>query len=291
MNTVDICPPDDWDKLVKSSNNGSIFCETRWINLFEKPYQLYGYYKNDNLIGGIAGFVDGKEQATFKSCYLLTPFMGVVVGSEEGKSTTKESLRNEVALHLIDFLKGEFASVEVSNHYTFADIRPFIWNGFHQTVKYTYVMNLVDMEAAWFNMEQDTRYEINRADKNGLAVDNGTMGDFLIIYNGMWERKEMASPLPDEFFLKMEQEITPDIYIATGGAGVVMIHDHKRAYYILGASNTPHSSAFCLWEAMKDQYNKGIREIDMVGANTRSISLYKRGFGGRLVPYYQVKGD
>ena len=283
------CKPEEWDNFVTGSPNGTLFSTSQWIGLFCKPYQIYGAYKNNELVGGIAGFIE-EGQDTFKSWGSLTPFMGVLIKDTTGMNyPARCSLENEVATSLIEYLTREYRTIDITNHYTFTDIRPFLWNKFMPSVKYTYVLPLNDMEAVWFNIEKDTRYEINHAEKEGVEVETGTMREFLSVYNTMWKRKGMVSPQPDEFFLEMDRIIKPDILMVDSAVGTVMMHDNKRAYYILGASDAPNLSAYCLWEAIKQEYNNGIREIDFVGANNHDIALYKRGFGGQLTPYYEVK--
>jgi hypothetical protein len=67
--------------------------------------------------------------------------------------------------------------------------------------------------------------------------------------------------------------------------------DTKRAYYIFGASNPEKigdgASSLTLWTAFEN-LSPRFKEIDMVGANDYKIALFKRGFGGRLVPYFLV---
>ena len=271
-----------WDKFLEGTEQGNLFCSTKWLSLYNPPLVVYGCIKGDRLVGGISGLVDNG----FTGVFPLTQSTGVVV-EHLSKYATQCSLENEVALRLIEAMERDHKVIDIANHYTFTDIRPFLWKGYTPRVKYTYVVDIRDITTAWSRMEQDTRYEINRAEKRGAEARDGTMEEFIGLYYGMWERKELESPVSKEFLLNMARVIPNDILV-TDTAGAVMVYDSKRAYYILGASTEKGDSSYIVWEAMKQARVKGYTEVDMVGANTQSIALFKRGFGGVLKPYYQV---
>lgn len=275
-----------WNNLVGVSEQGSIFVTTKWLDLYQEPYVLYGYYKGNELAGGLAGFVEGDKFINMKQ---LTPFMGIVIGDVSSrKYTSAMSLHSEVASRFTEFLSDKFASIQVANHYTFPDIRQFLWHGYTPQIKYTYVVDITQDSRTW--LESDTRYEINKCIKACIDVEVDTMQGFLEKYKAMWERKGMEQPLPDDFYYRLAKNATNYIYQADG-AGVVILYDNKRAYYILGASieSGNGASSYCLWQAIKESYSFGIREIDLVGCNDEKIGLFKRGFGGTLKPYYLME--
>ena len=47
---------DEWDSFVESSPQGTIFSKSIWLDLFDADYNIWGYYKNNNLLGGTANF-------------------------------------------------------------------------------------------------------------------------------------------------------------------------------------------------------------------------------------------
>ena len=249
--------PKEWDEFVEASPQGTIFSLTKWLDLFG-DYELLGYYKNGNLTGGIV----------LQKPMPLTPFQGVLVKPTEGKYTTRMSLENEVAEALIPAI----GRTTFSNHYNFIDIRPFLWHGFSSTIKYTYVWT------PSCQLEKDTRYIINRYDKP-IGKDFDRL-DWL--YTETFRRKKMERPVTSKFLKKMCEATSAEVF-TTDGAGVILVKDSKRYYYIIGSSDGHGESSYLLWNAIKDR-----NEVDMVGCNNKNIGLFKRGFGGELKPYYQV---
>lgn len=263
-----------WDKLVAESAQGSIFSTTHWMSLFDKPFRLWGCYKGDELIGGIGGFNEPTP---------LTPFQGIIVKETDGMNYGSIiSRQTVVGLALLDYCPNEFC-----NHWEFLDIRPFKWQGWIPDVKYTYVVYLDDMKRAWLNLDKDTRNVINVAGDKFTA--NNSHYTFSELYKQTFQRKKLPIPVSDDLLRKV-MDLPHTLVINDEHAGVVMIRDNRRAYYILGASdNENDNSAPLLWRALTLQAKAGVKEVDLVGCNSQQIGNYKKGFGGELMPYYGVK--
>lgn len=263
-----------WDKFVEESPQGTIFSTTRWMQLHDAPFTVHGYFKRDNLLGGIASFNEPMP---------ATPFQGVLVeATPDAKYTTIMSRHNEVAAALTHFLPNEFW-----NHYTYPDMRPFLWRGWKVGIRYTYVVNLRNMNELWSNLEKNTRYEITS--RQGLEMaGNPHLDIFDDLYSQTFTRKGLSRPLNSEFFRKLASAIDHALYMTTDNeAGVLMIRDNKRSYYIFGASSGSGASSYCLWQALLSE-SLVRKEVDLVGCNNQKIGLFKRGFAGRLQCYFGV---
>ena len=272
-----------WDKFIELSEQGTIFCTSNWLSLYKNDYRIYGYYKGDNLLGGICGLVappyfdSGRDMP-------LTPFMGVLVAPRNGaKYTSVISMHNEVTGKLMDEIVKSYWGISVSNHYTYPDVRPFLWRYYNPRVKYTYVLKLDDK--MWDNFEKDTRYEISKdTRKVSVSVD---IDHFDSLYQQTFERKSMERPVSSEMIHDVYTNFKSVLYMTEDGeAGAVFIFDSKRAYYILGASDGTGSYGL-IGFALASLKESGIKEVDFVGCNSENIARFKRGFGGILCPYYQ----
>lgn len=266
---------EEWNKLVSLSPQGTVFSTTDWMDL-TGDYTLWGYYKNGNLAGGIGGFSAPQP---------LTPFQGVLTApSPDMKYASVTSLHNEVAYALLDVVPACF-----SNHYTYPDIRPFLWDGAGANVKYTYVVDLTDMPQLWAGLEKSTRYDVTKAQRLPLTLSRGYDSSFYDLYTETFSRKGLGVPASADTIKKVAG--LGASYLVSDNellAGAAVIFDNKRAYYILAASRVTGVPSLLLWEIFKDLAGMGYKEIDLVGANTQNIALFKRGFGGKLTPYYEV---
>ena len=254
----------EWDSFVDESEQGTIFSKTDWFKLFDIPFRLYGVYRNNNLIGG---------SGCFNTCAPITQFQGVLIAPQTSKYVNQLSINNEVSTALIPYLPDEFAC-----HYTFEDVRPFLWNGYQASVRYTYIV-----KPDWDNLEKDTRNEIKRANINVELSDDIELFDSL--YDYTFSHKGLKRTASSELIFKVFNNPFTELWMASDkSAGAMLIKDSKRYYYILGASLSTGTSSKVLWEAIKDK-----KEVDLVGCNNFKINTFKKGFGGHLEPYYNVK--
>lgn len=238
----------EWDEFV--TEYSTIFSTPKWLDLVGTPYQLHVFRKGNELIGGLVDCptVDVK----------LTPYHGLIV-----KQSEYAVAKNYAQLPLLNLV----------NHYSITDIRPFLWQGYKPIVRYTYVVS-------GQSPDKDTRYEINRAIKNGITVSEGTIEQFWDIYKETFNRKNLELPVDFIWFKDFNKLMNPKIYM-TDGAGAVIISDKHRDYYIFaastqGAQNTGASS-LVLSTALSHS-----KEMDLVGCNNEQVGLFKRGFGGEL---------
>ncbi len=267
-----------WDEFIEETKQGSIFHTTKWCSLFPDKYRVYGVKKGSELVGGIIGFEQvGKY---ISGGYTLTPYQGIVVKSNGLKYVSEMSLHTEIGLLLAEFLSRTYESVSIVNHWTFPDIRPFLWHGWRPILKYTYVVDISDMEMAEISLEKDTRYAIKQA----KDMSTCTVKDFGELYDFTFHRKGLESAIVilwlNGFFNTIPHEL-----VACGDSAGVMMWDSKRAYFIFAGSKCDGGSNGVLWNLLKDMNKLGYDEVDLVGCNDQMIGAYKRGFGGTLTPY------
>lgn len=284
-----------WDGMVEKSPQGTIFSTTKWMSLYKSDFWLYACYNGDELCGGIPFYNDKKEEGCYSGINLpITPFQGILTLTNGMKAVKQQSLNTEITETLIKGL-DEFKCIEISNHYNFLDARPFIWNGYSTSLGYTYVVDISDISATWDNMEKDTRNYIGKAVKDGITIrESNDVAVFDRLYAATFSRKNLPRTAPKKMIEDLLKTIPSKLYLAYHNnkavAGVVMMWDSKRAYYILGATaeGSDGASYLALWEAMQDMAR--IKpELDMVGCNNVRIGHYKKGFGGELKQYVKVR--
>ena len=276
----------DWNKFVEQSQQGTIYSSTYWLDAFEKPFKILGCYENKKLIGGIAFFTEEDNIITPKP----TRFQGILF------------LKEDVSQILIEKLIKDYKNIFISNHVTLEDISFFIQNGFSSKVKYTYLVNISDLEKTRDKFEKRTRYEIRKAEKSDLIVKKeDNILAFDKIHQLVFKKQNRSRPISTEFIVNLYKTLKEagkcQLYFAYNkkelSAAVLIIWDNKRGYYLMGASDPKFkgdgASSLALWTAFKDLKGKGFKEIDLLGANIPSIKKFKRGFGGELKSYFNVK--
>lgn len=248
-----------FDNLVESSKEGTFFSLTKWLDLYDSEYDLYGVFEN-GLIGGWGGF---------KTPQPITQYQSILFSLSNLKPATLESKKKEIIDCLIPYLPSHFATD------TF-DVRPLIWKGYTCNPKYTYTVH-PDINS----LEKETRYEINHSD---IIVEVSSDSEwFCNLYEETFKRKGL-NPTADRELVKKVLNLGTLYKASDNSCGVVLLKDSKRYYYILGASKGNGTSSKVLWEAIKDK-----NEIDLVGCNNEKIGKFKKGFAGNLKCYFDAQ--
>ncbi|MBI4283420.1 MAG: GNAT family N-acetyltransferase [Chloroflexi bacterium] len=295
-----------WDKLVDSSPQGTIFSSSTWLELMaetqEREARVYGCYSGQNLVGGCITLVT--QKGPFKKGWVppLTSYFGVVIQPHESPRISKqESLEGKIMRSLIERLQADFDSIKLSNHSSLIDIRPFLWARWRAETRYTFTADVRDIEAMWRGVDQEARYEINKARKNGVGVcHSDDIRQFSRLVELTFLRQGKA-PEPSErlllhLFDRLSRRGLCRLYLAgetqeSANAGALVVWDSKRAYYLMAASDPAirnGSPSLLLWTILEEM-SQNFAEVDLVGANTPSIAKFKKDFASRLVPYYVVE--
>ena len=294
---------DDWDKFVASSPQGILFHKSYWLRASGKEFRIYGYFKGEELFAGLP-IVCAVSRLGIKSAShpSLTPYLGVIFRESEAKYVTRISDEKGMSRAIAARIKEDFDSVTFNFTPFSTDLQPFIWEGFSSGVRYTYLLELNDLENVWKGMDAKRRNDITRAEKDGIYVE--TSDDFeqtFTLVEKTFERQDKEATFRTTAFKYNEilsQKGQCNSFLAKNKEGkaiatVYIVWDEKRSYYLLGGYDPEEShhgaSAIAMWEAIKfTKEELGLNEFDFEGSMVQSVEQFFRKFGGRLTPYYTV---
>ena len=294
---------DEWDKFVADSPQGTLFHKSYWLGASGTEFNIYGYYKGEELFAGLP-IVCSVSRLRVKSAShpSLTPYLGVIFRESEAKYVTRISDEKEMSKAIAARIKEDFDSIHFNFTPFSTDLQPFIWEGFSSNVRYTYLLELNDLENVWKGMDAKRRNDITRAEKDGIYVE--TSNDF-----------EQTFALVEKTFVRQKEEVTfrsvafkyngvlsqkgqCNSFLAKNKEGkaiaaVYIVWDEKRSYYLLGGYDVKErhhgASAIAIWEAIKFTKEEwGLNEFDFEGSMVPQIEQFFRKFGGKLTPYYSI---
>ena len=292
-----------WDKFVANSPQGTLFHKSYWLKASGQTFNIYGYFKDDKLIAGLPiGCGDSKLGIKIATHPSLTPYLGVIFGESEAKYVTRISKENEISRAIAVKIKDDFDSIYFRFTPFSIDLLPFIWEGFSIGVRYTYLLDLNDLKDVWEGMDATRRRNIRRAEKDGIYVDsNMDFKEMFILVEKAFERQKKRVTFRSFAFkynevLHKKKQCNSFIARNKNGkaiAGVYIVWDEKRAYYVLGGYDSEEShhgaTAIAIWEAIKFiKRELELSQFDFEGSMIQPIEQFFRKFGGRCVPYYSV---
>ena len=292
-----------WDRFVAASPQGTLFHKSYWFEASGKEFRIYGCFRGEELVAGLPITCDVLRLGIKKGFHPpLTPYLGVVFRENQAKYVKRISDEKDMSRAIAARIKKDFSFILVHFAPSFADLQPFIWEGFSSGVRYTYLLRLDDSEDIWSGMDAKRRNDITRAEKDGIYVE--TTSDFnqtFALVEKTFDRQQMPMSFRSKAFkynevLARRKQCSSFLAKNRHGkaiAATYIVWDEKRSYYLLGgydAEKSHHGAgAMTMWEAIKFTKNElGLDQFDFEGSMIPSIERYFRKFGGRLTPYYYV---
>ncbi len=301
-----------WNDFVSTSPQGNPFCNTGFLDAFQKGYELISVYKGESILLGAVVVKDEDSQP------VLHPFMyqGLLFNSTvEGLATHKQVKKS---LELVGFLLAEiekrYQRIYFSLHPSFIDLRSFQWHNYHSPEKgqfkialnYTGILSLQSVE----NIDQILmgartvrRQEYRKCLKEGFTIeesDDIKVLDFL--HSQTFERQGIDRSSGEKFMATTLAEKAISLgfgrllicrdYSGSAASASLFLFDDKTAYYLIGANDPKFrkygTGSYVMFEQIRRCLEQGLSQVDFVGINSPMRGDFKTSFGAVPVTYYTV---
>jgi len=297
-----------WDRLVDYCSAGTIFHKSYLLKIFDNAY-IYGVFlKNGELIGGFPIVFISKFGIRMLKNPPLIPYLGLILKDkikDHEKYISRLSREKEVAMSIAKIIKRNHHYIDIIfPPFGEFDLQPFIWENFSTNIQYTYILDLTkDLEEIWNEMSKKQRNAIRKAEKDGIVVElSNNIDEILQLATKTFQKQGKKLKFKSlalkyhENLLKRDQckaFISKD-KDGIAIAGVYIVYDKRRAYYLIGGHDPDRShygaTALALWEAIKFAKNTlELIEFDFEGSMIPQIERFFRGFGGKLKPIFRIK--
>ncbi len=292
-----------WDEFVSESPQGTIFSKSFWVRTAADAQGgrpcFHGVFQEKRLVAGLS-FVEISRGPLRKiTTPVLTPHGGMLYRPGTGKrESEKESFNMACAEKIISCIATVYSYSFLVHSPGLTDIRPFIWAGWNESVRYTYMLELSDADRIWDLMERRVRTVLRNAESTlqlGGAIDIEHFGR---LYERIYVDRRKKPPTDSKIvklFLKnvLDSGIAEMRTVSDSDGDVlsamVLVSDERTVYAWISGSvpekNSTGAFTLLFWDAVK-RYSGTCTELDMVGANIPPIAFFKKGFGGTLKPYY-----
>lgn len=240
------------------------------------------------------------------STYLLTtplaPYTGWAEAFPDDLEPARRQLRRGEALEELALWCEAHASYgRIVLPPEVEDVRPFIWRGWRTELRYTYRIPL--QRGGQLPLRTNARRNLERAQSAELTVRHPTGPEAVdaldATMRATFSRQREPIPIPEKRWRSYLEQVAalPSVRIVSvTGAGTPLAtaligFDSRRSYElhagttVEGAANG--ASVLALWTAIQESADR-VSEFDFAGANIPTVAHFKRGFGGRLVPYVAV---
>jgi hypothetical protein len=231
---------------------------------------------------------------------MLTQTLGPWIAPMEGKASKRFGREKDLMFELISKLP-DYAYFSQNFHYTITNWMPWLWKGFEQTTRYTYVLeDLSDRDALFQGFDTKIRGDIRKASKQVEVLTDVSLDEFLELNNKVFERQGISTPYQSDLVRRIDDACRErgcrKIFMAKDSQGrnhaaAYIIWNEESAYYLLGGSDpelrNSGATSLVLWESIK--FASSVTKVfDFEGSMLEPVERYVRAFGGVPKPYFNI---
>lgn len=295
----------EWDKLVESSPQGTIFSTSNWLsitsNALKIDFAIYGCFSEGQLIGGCPLFHKkrfGLLNFASNTCGLM-PYSGVVLKHISDSSVRRfERQQNNILTSIAAFFEQMGTiQVEVCNPPKLFDIRSFTQRGWKSETRYTYFLDLENL-----NYSRNVRRNITNATEDGISVSRSwDIEAYYSLFQQTFEHQGLKAPVPKGYLENLCEHIANN---NLGEMWIAKTHDEQwiAADIFLRDNNYLHrwaavtdpdlrkdGGSYLLLDTVFNNYlDKGMSTVNLMAANTPHLAKFITGFNPYLHPYFAV---
>ena len=204
----------------------------------------------------------------------------------------------------------EEVEAEIEPHYShvrsgtgYEDPRPFIWNGFDPTPRYTYEVDLSpDEDDLFMSFSSDVRKNVRKAEDFEYDLYEGDAADVERIVSRVQERHEEqdVSYNVTKAFARDLYRSLPDgtarAYVCERDGrfvgGKITLEDDETLYgwqTVADLDDDLPATDLIDWEVIRRAKDRGLERVDLVGANDERLCGYKAKFNPRVRTHYTLE--
>ena len=295
-----------WDGLVGESPYASIFDESRWLlavsQAMEQPVDIVGVFDGAHLLGGVAFTVSRRCGIAVATLPPLCPSNPCIIAPRGAASRGKQERHVlRITESLASYLRSSFRCAVVTNSPAMTDIRSFRWEGFLTNVLYTHRVDLQSIELS--QLSKSRRRAIRKAAKANVVADGDPDPDTLhALLEKTARRHGFRPPVSAAQLVRICNSVGEHLWCAVARlgdtgvplAGYLSVIDEARgvAYGLFAGFDDEyahtHASSFLGWHEIMMHKERGLKTLDLGGADVKENAEFKYDFEGQLTPNYEV---
>lgn len=304
---------EEWDRLVRDSSRGTPFhyydsLETFATNSNTRLHP-FASYTGEEAVGLFPVFERSYplvSMAFSPPPNMKVPYLGPLLVDHDHlprRNLERRQLRfvRSCLEHVWSTLGPTYVYLRTT--FGYSDPRPFGWEGFEFTPRFTYVVDLTPGGAQLFDrFSGDARSNVRDCEDAGCAIELGGIEGIRSTVEQVRERHEKQGesyPLDSSVLEALYEQlpsgaVRPYVCRLDGEfvGGNIILAAGNTAYAWVGAATPDVDLGIndaLHWRAMCDAIDRGERFYDLAGANNERLSSYKAKFAPDLEPYYVIR--
>lgn len=225
----------------------------------------------------------------------LTQFLGEYALADNSLSDCKL-----ISNYFIDSLpRNSFLAICMSRNFRYWS--PYLWRGFKQTSRYSFVINdLTDIDAVFNGFDESKKRNVRKAAKSLEIKQKMTGEDFYDFFAANQKKRNETVSFSREMFVKLHRACVEndagDIIYATDSQGVTygalfVVWDNTTMYALTYSFADEYRNSgvgdFLMFNAIKLAAQKRLA-FDFEGSMIENVEQSYRRFGAKPVEYYLI---
>lgn len=299
---ISVMSKESYRRLCLTEASIPIFSRDWWLDTVcgSDRWNVLTVEKNGSVVAALPFYMPVKGVVTMPQ-YTQTMGIWFAPATADTKYSSALEERQTLSKQLIDSLKAK----KFMQHFdaSFTDWLPFYWNGFYQTTKYTYRLNILqNSDLLLSNMSEQARRNIRNArDGFQISVKQGiSIDEFMTVQSQSFERQNITDRRSADILRRLvettRQRGQGDLwggYDSDGRlhAAAFVVWQSSSAYYIAGggdpALRKSGAHSLVMWEAIK--YVSQMTDVfDFEGSMLPGVERFFRQFGAIQTPYSTI---
>jgi len=280
-----------------------LFSQAWWLDALagEEGWDVVMLERGGRYVAALPYAIKHKFGLTVIGMPVLTQSLGPWMRYPDGQKMGKRyAFEKDVFQALIDGLPKAHGFVQNFNPMV-SNWLPFYWRGFSETTKYSYVLSdLTNLDNVWSGFLENIRTDIRKASKLVVVDTDADIESFIDCHEKVFARQSLGLPYGLDTVRRLDaaaaQRGQRRILLARDAegrvhAGVYLVWDESRAYYLMGAGDpklrNSGATSLAMWEAI--QFASTVtKSFDFEGSMLEPVERFFRAFGATQSPYFQV---
>jgi len=299
-----------WDSFVEMSPDKLLFHKWDFLKIIEKhsgcQFLPFGIFEKDDLICIFPLYFFKKNGIKFIKSFPYgsgIPYNGFLMKPDyySSRQRQKERYLIRVAEEIskkIDSLSPNITDIFCGPRVQ--DIRPFKWMGFDIDDYYSCIIDVtIPPDSIWNSCDRECKRAIKSAEKLNLSLkETDDIATFYSIMNDRYQQQNLKFPnFGPEYFrdiMKTFPENVKMYFVNNEGKIVNLVMNYEfndRISLWKGSINVDssiHSTEFLIWEFIKMAHSKGLKTLELQGANTQRLCQFKSKFNPQTESYFSI---
>jgi len=313
--SIEIRTPDDpgeWNDLIDRTADATPFHRLAALEVFAAHtgtslHPLVGY-KGQEPVGllPVFEFRKGPLTAAFspppgrKISYLGPVFLAAPNAKQRKRERTHRRFVESALAHVDETIGPRYVNVRTPPSYD--DPRPFLWDGFDPTPRYTYHVDLArDPETILAAASSDLRSNVRKTSADDFEIKSGGRDGMRRVIRDARERhaeQDVAYGVSPDFVDDLAGAIPEQIesHVCTvdgefvGGTVVLVDEDAVYRWQSVVDFEAPVPAQDLLdWHVIERGIEQDRERYDLVGANDPRLCEYKAKFAPDVATYYELE--